>query len=264
MEEQDKQEILQPIGRAAKILGSISNGVNSITEIGKSCKLSKSTTHRLLQALIASDLVTQDPISRQYYLGYALTNLIWKPEITHEYLVTCAREEIKRLSDYTGETTSFGLMIALRYVNLYSIPSSFTLRAVEEPLKSDLIHAGAHGKVLLSQLANKDLKTAITSLQTNPVTENTYIDRAKLVEQIELIRKQGYCISSNERATGVMCIAAPIKNYGLPATLYILGPELRIESRMTEYVNNLLSTAARISSNIDQVFHSRFLPVKLR
>jgi IclR family acetate operon transcriptional repressor len=123
MEEENKLEAVQSIFRAAQILNSISSGLHSMTEIGNVCKLSKSTTHRLLQALVKSGFVTQDPISRLYYLGYTITHLIARPEMTHEYLVLCARDEIKRLSDLTGETVSFGLLLALRYVNLLSIPS---------------------------------------------------------------------------------------------------------------------------------------------
>jgi DNA-binding IclR family transcriptional regulator len=257
MEDADKKEAMQSIHRAAKVLDYIGEGVHSMTEIGDHCGLSKSTTHRLLQALIKSGLVTQDPVNRQYYLGYTITHLIARPQITHEYLVMSAKNEIKRLADFTGETVSFGIMIALRYVNLYSIPSTYNLRAVEEPQPAGSIHAGAHGRVLLSQLNSKELKTVVKSIQFNPVIEYANVDPSKLMEQIELIRVQGYAISSNERTTGVTCLAAPVKNYGLPAVLYVLGPDSRVKPRVTEFLDNLLTSVNRISNNVAHIFSIR-------
>jgi DNA-binding IclR family transcriptional regulator len=249
----DKKQV-QSISRAAEILACISNGANSITDIASSCKLSKSTAHRLLRALVESNLVTRDPVKRQYYLGYLVTRLIYRPEIINEYLVICANEELKRLADITGETVSFGLMIALRYVNLLSIPSKYDLRVIEEPKKAGSIYTGASGRVLLSQLSNKELKTAIKCIRLYPVGDFTSVDKEQLTEQIKLIRQQGYEVSSGEQSSGVMCMAASIKNYELPVVLYILGPENRMKLRTSEYLDSLINSAGRISHNIEQVF----------
>lgn len=253
-EVKQKSNPVQSISRAADILNSISNGANSITEIASECRLSKSTAHRLLQALIESNMVTQDPVKRQYYLGYLITHLTARPEITNEYLVACAREEVQRLNDYTGETISFGIMVALRYVNLLSIASKYDLRVVEEPKSKGSIYIGASGRVLLSQLNPKELRTAIRCVKLLPVTEYTIVNKENLKEQIELVRQQGYAASTGERSTGATCLAVPIRNYELPATLYMLGPETRVKPRFTEYMDNLLDSAHRISQNISQVF----------
>lgn len=252
---------VQSISRAADILNCISEGANSITEIANYCKLSKSTAHRLLHALIESNLVTQDPVKRQYYLGYLVTHLLAKPEITNEFLVACARDEVQRLAEFTGETISFGIMVALRYINLISIPSKYDLRVVEEPPRgpspdnhrSD-IYVGAAGRVLLSQLNSKELKTATRCINLLPITQYSMIDKEQLGEQIDVIHRQGYATSTGERSAGAMCLAAPVKNYELPATLYMLGPETRLKPRLPEYMDNLLNSANRISLNISQVF----------
>jgi len=252
--DENKEISVQSIARAASILQSISEGATTITEIAERCHLSKSTAHRLLQALIEVNLVTRDPIKHQYYLGYLITHLMAKPEITQEYLVACARSEVERLSEFTGETVSFGIMVALRYVNLLSIPSKYDLRVVEQPQKMGSIYTGASGRVLLSQLSDKELKTAIKCMNLFSNSVYTVIDKDKLLDHIKSIQKRGYDIGSDERATGAMCMAAPVRNYDLPATIYILGPEMRIKPRKTEYMNYLLKSAENISNNIKLVF----------
>jgi IclR family transcriptional regulator, KDG regulon repressor len=251
MDIDNKQVAVQSIARAANILTCISNGVNSITDIATYCGINKSSAHRLLQALVESNLVTRDPVKRQYYLGYLVTHLIFKPEITHEYLTICASEELKHLAELTGETVSFGLMIALRYLNLQSISSKYDLRVIEEPKEGGSIYAGASGRVLLSQLGGKDLKTALRCMSLYP---SINIEKEKLMDQIKLIRQQGYAISANEQTDGAMCMAAAIKNYKLPATIYILGPESRMKPRTKEYIAALLNCANRISQNIELYF----------
>ena len=249
-DENNKQSLVQSISRAADVLKCIASGINSVTDIADHCGCSKSTAHRLLQTLVEKQLAAQDPLSRKYYLGYLITHLIWRPEITHQYLTICAEEEVNQLAEVTGETVTLGLLVGLRYVRLYSVPSKYDLRVVEAPQKPGLIYAGASRKVLLSLLSNRELKLALNHINLQPVTEHTSVDKDELIARIKQIRQQGYAITSNELTVGSMNIAAPIKKYIAPAVLGILGPESRMKPRTSEFLNYLLSCTNRISNHI--------------
>jgi IclR family KDG regulon transcriptional repressor len=248
---------MQSIARAAEILTCISDGVNSLSDIAEICHLGKSSAHRLLQALSERHLVTQDPLSRKYYLGYLITSLITKPEITQQYLTICADDELRQLADFSGETVSLGLMIALRYVNIRTYPSKYALQVIEIPRKMGSIYAGAAGRVLLSQLDDQELKRALASLRLEPITEYTTVDREKVLDAIKRARRQGYAISSNELTVGSACIAAPIKDYALPAVVYIVGPESRLKPRTSEFLEKLLYCAERISYNLAKTLEKK-------
>jgi predicted transcriptional regulator len=69
-----KETAVQSIKRASAILNCISDGTNSVTDIATKCDLSKSTVHRLLKALCESELVMQDTLNHQYFLGYSIIN----------------------------------------------------------------------------------------------------------------------------------------------------------------------------------------------
>jgi DNA-binding IclR family transcriptional regulator len=77
------------------------------------------------------------------------------------------------------------------------------------------------------------------------------------MDQIKQIRQKGYAITSNEMTVGAMSIAVPIKNYTLPATLYILGPENRLKPRTSEFIEALLNSSKRISYNVEQIFKKK-------
>src|SRR5512139_168468 len=83
------------IPRAAKILNCLSNNINTITDIAGSCKLAKSTVHRVLKLLEESHLVIEDPLDRYYFLGPLITTLTANPLRTHEFLIRCARPEME-------------------------------------------------------------------------------------------------------------------------------------------------------------------------
>lgn len=251
LDENKKPAAVKSIYRAANILTCVSNGFNSITDIAEYCHLSKSTVHRLLKALGESNLIVQDPVSHEYYLGQLITRLISNPQITYEHLITCARKEMNHLSEVTRETICLSIMKSLKCTGLYEIPSQYQLRVVEAgPSIYSPLYAGAGGKTLLSLLENKELKIALKNIQIEPRKNGMIIDTDGLWDQVNIIRQRGYCITTDELVVGAMCIAAPIHNCGTPASLSIIGPTGRLEPSINDYVDLLLSSTARISKRL--------------
>ncbi len=246
-----KASAVKSIFRASSILASVSNGLNSITEIAEYCKLSKSTVHRLLKALGESNLIVQDPVSREYYLGQLITKLVSRPLITHEYLIACANKEMDYLSEITRETICIGILQGFKYTGIREIPSKHQLRVVEaEPDLASPLYAGAGGKMLLSLLSNKDFKIALKNLQLEPITERTNTSMEELIQQVKTIRQQGYCITTDEVVMGAMCIAAPIHNYVLPASISIIGPTDRLKPKINQFLELLVTSTNRISRQL--------------
>ena len=250
MNENTKSFAIKSISRSASILTCISDGINTITAIAEHCNLSKSTVHRLLRAMGEAGLIIHDPSNRKYFLGELITKLISKPNVTHDYLIGCADEEMKKLLEITGETINLSIMIGNKYTSLHAAPSKNDLRVVEQIREVTSVHAGSAGKVLLAQLDKKDLKAALKNLMLDPVTEYTVTDKEELLFQLKRIKQQGYSVTYSERIIGAMAIAAPIKNYALPVALSIVGPESRMKPKTKELVDALLDSASRLSQKL--------------
>lgn len=247
-----------PVGsipRAAKILISLSKNINTVTEIASDCNFAKSTVHRVLKLLERSYIVTEDPAHNRYYLGPLLTRIASNPAVLHEYLVRCAIEEMKRLSEFTNETISLDILLGVQTIPLFEIPSNHDIRIVNNNRrKIGLMYAGASARVLLSQLSDERLTLALKYINIPRVTEKTVVDKKLLVSQILNIREKGYAASSGELIPGGTCISAPVKNYTSPAVINVIGPEYRIKPRLKEIVKEIKVSSKRISENIHEVF----------
>jgi DNA-binding IclR family transcriptional regulator len=236
--------------RTANILTCLSNGIESITDIASTCKLNKSTVYRLLKALCEAGLTMRDPLSRRYYIGPLITEIASNPQVTHEYLITCAFNEMRALSNISGESIGLNILLGLKNVLLYEIPSTYDLQIVGKNRVAGHLHAGANSKLLLLQLNKRELSMALNNMVLEPLTPHTVTDEDELMARLKQIKRQGYAVECGERIEGAMNIAVPIKNYVLPATLGILGPENRMKNRANEFINELLVRSARISHNL--------------
>jgi IclR family KDG regulon transcriptional repressor len=242
------------IPHATSILICLSNDIHALTDIARQCNLGKSTVHRVLKLLEQSQFAVQDSINRRYYLGPLITQLASNPITTHEYLIMYANEEMKQLSQISEETVALDIMIGIQHFSLYEVTSKHDLKVTQESRMSGPLQAGASVKVLLSQFNDKQLKTALDSMNITRSTERSVTNKELLMAQIKEIRQQGYAVSYGERIPGALCISAPIKNYILPVSLSVVGPESRLQPRAKEVIEEIKASSGRISSNIAGIF----------
>ena len=242
------------IAHAAGILTCIGNDIHALTDIARQCRLGKSTVHRGLKLLEQSRLVVQDAINRRYYLGPLVMQLASNPITTHEYLIMYANEEMKRLSRLSEETVALDILVGVRQFVLYEIPSQHDLRVMHGSGIAVPFQAGASVKALFSLLSDKQLKTAMDSLDITRTTERTVTDKGLLTAQIKEIRRQGYAVSCGERFVGGMCVSVPIKSYNLPVALSVVGPESRLRLKEKEVIAELKASSARISEDVKRLF----------
>jgi DNA-binding IclR family transcriptional regulator len=235
----------------------LSNDINNLTDIARQCRLNKPTVYRLLKTLEELLMVTQDSATRRYYLGPLVNQIASNPLANHHYLINCALEELRRLWDLTGETVELNIMVGLQYVRLYEIPSRFELKVVAGPDPVGPVYVGATAKVLLAQLDDDELKVALKNIKIIRVTEHSVIDNKELMAQAREIRRQGFAISHGERIPGALCISTPVKNYFWPVALSIVGPEIRFKPGVDQALEEMLSSANRISSTISDFLQKK-------
>jgi IclR family acetate operon transcriptional repressor len=111
------------------------------------------------------------------------------------------------------------------------------------------LHASASGKLFLAYLAAED-RARLLRGKREAYTEATLVERVRLLEEIEAIRKCGYSIDDNEREVGVRCVAAPVRNPRgqVAAAISLTGPTLRLStSRLHELAAVLIETSQTIA-----------------
>lgn len=251
---ESKQSSLRAISRTAEILRCLQRRVMTVTEIANELGIHKSTSHRILQALEEAGLVIRNKLNRRYYIGPLVAGLVSDPDVTHEHLVSCAVKPMKYLAKVTEESIGLNILIGLHNVLLHEIPSTHDLHIVAKKKVASDLYAGAHGKVLLSQLKPKELRIALNNMDFNPLTERTITHREELLVQLDRIREQGYAVSYGERIPDVINFAVPIRNYFIPVALGILSPENRVKSRISEFLEAIREAGVQIERNIAEAF----------
>lgn len=250
--------LVSSVVRAASLLVCLSNGINNITDLAKYCNLSKSTVHRLLKTLEEPRFVVYDSINHRYYLGPLVTQLASKSRATHQYLIISALEEMKRVADLAEETVSLTLLVGIQFIHLHEIRSKHFLK-VDERVGDEiegiapLLPLGGIQKVLLSQLNDDELGQALKSIAISS-TQGDTVDFESLMVQLSKIRQDGYVITHGERIPGALVISASIKNYFCPVALSILGPEDRLILKVPRVLEELKTSADRLSANVVRLF----------
>jgi DNA-binding IclR family transcriptional regulator len=250
LSDENKLVPTQTIARAVDILKILQRGMQGVTAISDKLGMSKATTHRLIKSLEKTGLLMQDLDSKQYCLGPLLVRLASDYLNAHQNLCICARKEMQRLWELSGETVTLMLMVGLHgtcleeYDSYQSIKYT-TGRGIVTPL-----HVGSGSKAMLSILPDNKLKVIMNDLEFNTVGPNTITKKDMLLDEIKKSRQLGYATSFGERTPGGAGISVPIKNYVYPAAISVIGPDTRLEPKLMSLVDDMMESANRISEKL--------------
>ena len=244
-----KREI-NSIVNAAEILKCLSDGIERLSDVSRKLNLNKATVHQILGTLKNRGLATQDPITRKYFLGPLIQRIAFNSNRVHQILIQCAHQELEKIKAISGETVGLQIQQGTQRVMLDEVMSSQQVLFCREIGQSAPIYAGAAGKVLLSELDQRDLNQLIQGLSLIPVGLKTITDKDALLREVEKIRNQGYATSINETFDGAAGIAVPVKHYACPAAIGIIGPERRFEQKMMPLLDILLKSSKTISHKL--------------
>jgi len=245
------QETVNSVIKAVDILRCLSRGVDRLSDLCTELHLQKGTVHRLLKTLQLDGMVTQDTLSRRYFLGPLFLEMASRPMIAHQHLLNSASEEMKRLRDLSWETVVLSIRMGLERICLEEMKGLHDIRFTLGEGFVGPIYMGSAGKLLLSEMEDSDLDLLVKNLQLIPLTKSTITDIKQLFKEIEKIRKQGYSLSFGERVPESASISVAVKNYVCPVALTILGPESRLtHDVMMRILKEMKGSAERISRNL--------------
>lgn len=244
----DAALVSRSVDRALAVLCSFSREtpVLGVTELSERLDLTKSTVHRLLQALMARGLVAQDPAHRHYTLGYRVLALAQAVPGEATLREICW-PHMQWLRSVTEETIALYVVAGDVRVCLEELESPQMLRMSAGVGRCFPLDRGAAGKaLLLAGPADGDLwRRAIASLSTQRLSE--------LSKAIEAARGLGYTQTGGETVPGAASIAAPL--YGadgrVVAALNVGGPASRFTPEaVARHAAALLDATAHIARDL--------------
>lgn len=221
----------QTLDRAMNVLFQVgasgSRGL-SLAECTALLGYSKPTTFRILRALRARSLLTQDRDRGVYTLGPMTLRLgmdyLESLDLRREALPT-----MRRLAAETGETIHLSILDGVDVVYIEKVDSPQSVRMFSRIGHTMPAHSTGIGKAILAYLPEEELKARLPD-QLEARNAMTITSRDRLVEHLRGVRERGYSTDDMENEDGIRCVGAPIFDHtgAVCAGVSIAGPAMRV------------------------------------
>jgi DNA-binding IclR family transcriptional regulator len=229
-------KIVTAVDRAARVLSAFADSWDFATlpEVARRARLSKPTTFRILATLAADGLVFQNEANSTYGLGF-LTLRLADVVLGGIRLREAARPAMRRIRDSVNETVVLGILEGDGYCNIDSLEGTHLIGQTQLIGAPVPLHVGAPGRALLAGMPDEAVASYLRRIDADDLGK-AGMTRAKLLREIENIRRSRYAISSGDFMHGGHTIAAAIKNGGGPAvaTLHISFPQGRYSNELQD------------------------------
>jgi len=244
----------QSLGRGLRILETVAgiSGGASLAEVARRTDLARSTTHYLLQALVAHGYLHQQPGARHYRLGLKVFRLAGQP-LESEQITASAMPVLNELSRLTHESVAIGIFRDDAVTLVATRDTDGPVRVVQSVGARRPLHCTALGKVLLAWLPDTERARMMTGLRFEKFTPKTIMQIDAFERELRRVRNAGYAIDDEEFVLGVRCIAAPVfDECNKPAmALSVIGPRQRMtHQRLKDCRPALLECTRKLTARL--------------
>jgi IclR family KDG regulon transcriptional repressor len=246
--------LINSILRASNILKCFSGDKThfKITELARHLGLDRSTTYRILLSLEKAGFVQKDEESGTYSLGLAAFE-IGSAYLMQTDLIQASKPIMADLASKVQETVHLAVLSDIEIVYVDKVDSPRTLGVMSKLGQRGPLHCTSLGKTLLAFQPEDEQERIIQKIRMNPFTSRTITSKQKLIEELRIVKKQGYALDRREIEEDVECIGAPILNHlgNVIAALSISGPQRKIGTpREKQFIHDVVKAAAMISSKM--------------
>ena len=241
-------DLIELLAGSARALG--------VTEVARALGLSKARAHRNLRALVERGYARQDEESGRYSAGIKL--LVLGEAVRDNFdVATAARPEIAELRDVTGQAVTLSTLIGDAVTVVELMQGRTVVEFGIRPGTQLAFHASAHGKVAMA-FGAPALLERVLSTQLAAWTTQTITDPARLRQEVEIVRKQGWATADGEVLLGVNALAAPILDHADAwcGSIALVGSSQLIPAQpASEQIAHVVQAARRVSRRLG---HARF------
>ena len=188
------------------------SGALSFTAIVERLGLPKSSAHALLRTMEDRGYLTLDPHAREYRLGSRIWELAQAAHHGIEDLRTLIKPLMDGVMERTGETVQLARLEGTDAVYLELSESPHAMKLTSRVGARLPAHASAIGKSLLASLEPEEARRRLAAADLPRLTPRTITDPDELLGELERVRRQGYSVDNEEFATGLRCIAMPVRD----------------------------------------------------
>jgi IclR family acetate operon transcriptional repressor len=243
----------QAVLRALRLLKAFSaeRPERSLAELSGAAGLNKTTTYRLLTALLSEGLVARAADGEAFRLGPEAVALGSRAQGSGD-LRAAARAELAALAAETRETATLEVLVGRDVLILDEVVGSHVVATVPSVGTRWPAHATSTGKTLLAHLPGPALEALLREPFPAP-TPRTITDPASLRRELARVRERGYAVSAEELEPGFVAVGAPVRaaDGAVVAAISLGGPKVRLTSEeVAGYTRRLPAVAGRIAARL--------------
>lgn len=239
-------ESVRAVGRALAILKAYTAEDRSLTaaELAGRVTLSLPTLYRLLYTLEEGGFIASSGDPQRFRLGPAVGELAhaWSGNLD---IAQLADPMLKDIWKQTEETVALFLRQGEQRVCVAELPSPHALSFKRGIGYRETLVYGASGHAILAH-SGMERAELIDYLKNNEAD----IEIAAYLEELALVRRQGFAVSREEVLKGVVSVAAPFfgKAGKVMGAMVVFGPEARLPTSQVDACAALLVKNAGLLS----------------
>lgn len=203
---------IQSLDRGLSILQAVATSTQPVTlgELAELLGVDRSSAFRLAQTLRRRGFLSTPTGRKDYILGSAMWTLSRQYDWSN-MLVRVAHVELKALANGLNETAHLAIREGRNALFIDSVHARHVLVVAGQTGELVPLYATAHGKALLADLDEKELRTIFGSDPLQKFTKTTIKTIPALAKECVGIRDRGYALDEAEFMEGMRCVAAPIR-----------------------------------------------------
>ena len=255
------RNFVESIERGMNVFSFIVNSKKAvgITQISKALNLSLGSVQRVTYTLQKLGYLRKDEEIQKYSIGH--NGLVLGLGIVKDLdLKRVAHPYLRELSAEIDETVNLAVLDGLQIVYLDRVKTGQIIN-INLSVGSKLpVYCTSMGKSLLAFLPNDELLEILNKINLKPITPNTITTKARLLRELEKVKKRGFSVNDKELDIGLRSVAAPVRNeYGtVVAAVNIAVPSSRVtfEELRTKFASKVIHLSRVISEALGYREHS--------
>lgn len=246
-------DLHNPTLRVLSILHLIDVSPEGITmaTISERLSLPKGTISPILKTLVATGFVILE--AGLYHIGFRSFEL----GLTYgseSDLLEIIRGQMKDLVSEVGEICQFGMLSGINVLYVLRENSDNPISIVSQVGKQLPGYVTALGKAMYSEKTDEWLETSFRDFEFEKHTENTITSFEKLLERIQIVRREGVAYDREELIKGIFCTAVPLHFDGeTKCALSITAPVYRMNDTKQKQIKNALLEKKQLIEEISRV-----------
>src|ERR1700758_43445 len=228
------------------------SGQARVSDVAAELGIARSTAHRLLAMLVYRDFAVQAE-DHSYRPGPAIAAEPLRGTPTQQ-LRLVMRPHMEALCDQVGETVNLTVRLGAQTRFLHTVESAQVLRVTDRQGTILPAWKTSGGKVLLAELPDAQLTALLRGANGRPPEGMTAAERRSLVNELRLVRDQGYAENIEGSESGVCAIGVSVRDQaGEPvAALSVSAPCVRYTpERSRLFLRELRAAVAKAQDDID-------------